>query len=120
MSTNLPTTLYTATGVFQAGSDWRVEVYVPNFPTREDADAYAAAFRVTLVDGKLFRDDGKGVDVFDDTWRDVLDTQAALVRVNTPAGEGERVNLPIAQWESEPGFNSDFQPIAWNTVRETL
>ena len=66
MSTELPVTLFTAIGVFQGGPDWIVKVAVPNFPTQEDAEAYASAFRVKLVDGKLYRDDGKGLDISTD------------------------------------------------------
>ena len=53
---------------------------VSNFPTQEDAEAYATAFRIKLVDGKLFRDDGKGVEIFVDSLRDVLDSQITVTR----------------------------------------
>lgn len=54
-------------GVFQAGPDWNVEVPVPNFSARGDADTYAQAFRIMLVDGRLPCDDGKGTGVFDES-----------------------------------------------------
>lgn len=120
MSPNMPTTLYTATGIFEAGPSWHVVVSVPNFPSEDDAKAYAEAFRIRLVDGKLFRDDGKGVDIFDDTWRDVLGSQVALVPSSASAAQSSRVDVPIAQWESEQGFSSDFKPVAWETAPETL
>jgi len=114
MSANLPATLYTAIGVFQGGLDWIVEVAVPNFPTQEDAEAYAAGFRVKLVDGKLFRDDGKGVEIFDDSWRDVLDSQITVSRVKTAGANPEPVQMPVAQWSGEPGLSGDLAPVAWH------
>lgn len=50
MSANLPATLSTAIGVFRGGADWIVEITAPNFPTQDDAEAYAASFRIKLVD----------------------------------------------------------------------
>lgn len=120
MSANLPATLYTAIGVFQGGPDWTVEVAVPNFPTQEDAEAYASAFRIKLVDGKLFRDDGKGVEVFDDSWRDVLDSHATISRARTPGADPERVELPIAQWSSDPSLSGKFEPIAWHVEQDRI
>lgn len=120
MSANLPTTLYTATGIFEAGPSWHVVVSVPNFPSEEEAKDYAGAFRIRLVDGKLFRDDGKGVDIFDDSWRDVLDNQVALVPSSASAAQSSRVDVPISQWESEPGFSRDFKPVARETSVQTL
>jgi hypothetical protein len=120
MSANLPTTLYTAIGVFQGGSDWIVEVAVPNFPTQEDAEAYAAAFRVRLVDGKLFRDDGKGVDVFDDSWRGVLDSQITVSRVKAPGADPEEVQMPVEQWSAEPSLRGNLEPVAWHVQQDKI
>jgi hypothetical protein len=120
MSTNLPVTLYTAIGVFQGDPNWIVEVCVEHFPTREDAEAYAAAFRIELVDGKLFRDDGKGVEIFDDSWRDVLDSKVSVSRVRTAGTDPEPVELPIAQWSTEPGLSGKFTPISWRIEQETI
>jgi hypothetical protein len=111
-ATKLPETLFTAVGVFQAGTDWTIEVSVPNFPTQEDAEAYAAAFRVKLVDGKLYRDDGKGVEIFDDSWRDVLDSQITVSRIQTPGAVPEHLHMPVAQWSAQPGLSGDLSPIA--------
>ena len=120
MSANLPVTLYTAIGVFQGDPDWIVEVSVEHFPTQEDAEAYAAAFRIELVDGKLFRDDGKGVDIFDDSWRDVMDSKVTVSRVRTTSADPEPVPLPIAQWTTEPGLSGKFTPISWRIDQETI
>jgi hypothetical protein len=120
MSTELPVTLYTAMGVFQGGPDWIVKVAVPNFPTQEDAEAYASAFRVKLVDGKLFRDDGKGVDIFDDSWRDVLDSQITVFGVKKAGADLVRVKMPVAQWTAEPGLSGDFSPVAWHVDQEKV
>lgn len=119
-TTKLPETLYTAIGIFEAGPEWNVEVSVPNFPTREDANAYAGAFQIMLVDGRLRRDDGKESGIFDESWREVLDSHAALFRMKAAEGVRERVDLPISQWHSAPGFVPDFQPIAWDTVPDTI
>ncbi len=119
-TTQVPNILFTAVGIFQAGSDWIVEVAVPNFPTREDAEAYAPAFRIMLVDGRQRRDDGKGTGVFDESWREVLDSQVTLLRVKAPQGEPEPVNLPIAQWQSEPGLRNEFEPVAWHVDQDKL
>lgn len=120
MSTILPATLYTAVGVFQGGPNWIVEVVVPNFTTQEDAEAYAAAFRVKLVDGKLFRDDGKGIEIFDDSWRDVLDSHITVSRVTAPGSAPEKVDLPVSQWTAEPGLNDDLAPIAWHVEQDSI
>jgi len=120
MSAELPVTLYTAFGVFQGGPNWTVEVAVPNFPTQEDAEAYAAAFRVKLVDGKLFRDDGKGVEIFDDSWRDVLDSQITVSRVQTPGAAPERLQLPVGQWAAQPGLSGDLSPVAWHVEQDKI
>ncbi|GAC1424122.1 MAG: hypothetical protein NVSMB6_25150 [Burkholderiaceae bacterium] len=120
MSANLPATLYTAVGVFQGALDWIVEVAVPNFPTIEDAEAYAAAFHVKLVDGKLFRDDGKGVEIFDESWRDVLDSQITISRAKTAGAVPELVQLPIAQWSAEPGLSGDLAPVAWHVEQDKI
>jgi hypothetical protein len=120
MSANLPAILYTAIGVFQGGPDWRVEVAVPNFPTREDAEAYAAAFRIKLVDGKLFRDDGKGVGIFDDSWRDVLDSKITVSRTKTADASPERLPMPVAQWSGEPGLSGDLTPVAWHSDQDRI
>lgn len=119
-TTKLPETLYTAVGVFQAGPGWNVEVTVPNFPTKEDAEAYAEAFRIVLADGQLRRDDGKGTGVFDESWREVLDTHATLFRVQAAGGAREPVDMPIAQWQSEPSLASDFQPISWRVEEDKI
>lgn len=120
MSANLPVTFYTAVGVFQGGPDWIVEVAVPNFPTQEDAEAYAAAFRIKLVDGKLFRDDGKGVEIFDESWRDVLDSQITVCRVKAAGAEPEPVPMPVAQWSTEPGLRGSFEPISWHVQQDKI
>jgi hypothetical protein len=120
MSTQLPVTLFTAIGVFQGGPDWTVEVAVPNFPTQEDAEAYAAAFRVKLVDGKLYRDDGKGVEIFDESWRDVLDSQITVSRVNTPGAAPEAVHVSITQWVAQPGQSGDLSPVAWHVEQDRI
>lgn len=116
----LPETLFTAVGVFQAGPRLNVEVSVPNFLTKEDAEAYAEAFRIVLADGQLRRDDGKGAGVFDESWREVLDTNATLFRVQAAGGAREPVEMPIAQWQSEPGLATDFQPIAWRVKEDKI
>lgn len=120
MSANLPATLYTAIGVFQGGPDWIVEVAVPNFPTQEEAEAYGSAFRIKLVNGKLFRDDGKGIAVFDESWRDVLDSQITVSRVKTADAEPERVDMPIARWSTEPGLSGDFAPVNWHVEQDKI
>jgi len=120
MSADLPPTLYTAIGVFQGSQDWTVDVSVPNFPTQEDAEAYAAAFRVKLVDGKLYRDDGKGVDVFDESWRDVLDSQITVSRVKTPGANAEPVQIPVTQWAAEPGLSGELSPVAWRVEQDKI
>ena len=120
MSANLPAILYTAIGVFRGAPDWMVEVAVPNFPTQEDAEAYAAAFRVKLVDGKLFRDDGKGVEIFDESWRDILDQQITVRRTNAEGAASEPVSLPVAQWPAEPGLRGEFEPISWRVQQDRI
>jgi hypothetical protein len=120
MSADLPATLYTAIGVFQGGPNWTVEVSVPNFPTQEDAEAYAAAFRVKMVDGKLYRDDGKGVEIFDESWRDVLDSQITVSRMKTPGAALEQVQLPVTQWATQPGLNGDLSPVAWHVEQDKI
>ena len=110
MTTELPKTLYTAIGVFQTPAGWTIEVAVPNFPTHEDAEAYAPAFRIRLVEGRLLRDDGKGTGVFDESWREVLDSQVTLSRIKVPGQGPEPVALPIAQWHLEPGLGAEFEP----------
>ncbi len=120
MSANLPVTLYTAIGVFRGNPDWIVEVSVEHFPTREDAEAYAAAFRIELRDGKLFRDDGKGVEIFDDSWRDVLDSKVTVSRVKPTSIAPELLPLPIAQWTTEQGLSGKFTPISWRIEQDTI
>lgn len=120
MSANLPATLYAAIGIFQGGPDWIVEVAIPNFPTQEDAEAYAAAFRVKLVDGKLFRDDGKGVDIFDDSWRDVLDSQITVAHAKTAGAAPQSVPMPISQWSGESGLSGDLVPVAWHVEQDRI
>lgn len=120
-TTDLPDTLFTAVGVFRAGADWIVEVAVPNFPTREDAEAYAPAFRIMLVDGRLRRDDGKGAGVFDESWREVLDSQLSLWKEKAPDEKGAPIDLPIERWQSEPGLSGgDFKPIAWRVDQDAI
>lgn len=120
MSADLPETLYTAIGVFQGGPDWTIEVSVPNFPTREDAEAYAAAFRVKLVDGKLYRDDGKGVEIFDDSWRDVLDSHITVSHFETPGAAATQLQIPVTQWASQPGMSGDLSPMAWRVAQDKI
>jgi Uma2 family endonuclease len=120
MSANLPATLHTAIGVFQGGPDWTVEVAVPNFPTQEDAQAYAAAFRVRLAEGKLYRDDGKGVDIFDDSGRDVLDSQITVFRAQAGGAQAAPVQMPVAQWSAEPGLSEDLKPVAWRVQQDSI
>lgn len=120
MSANLPATLYTAIGVFQGGPDWTVEVAVPNFPSQEEAEAYAAAFRIKLVDGKLFRDDGKGVGIFDDSWRDVLDSHVSVSRASVAGAQREPVNMPVARWSAEPGLSGELVPVAWRIEQDRI
>ena len=120
MSANLPATLYTAIGVFQGGSEWSVEVAVPNFPTQEDAKAYAAAFRIKMVEGKLYRDDGKGVDIFDDSWRDVLDSQITVSRAQGAGAESESVHMPVQQWSNENGLGGELAPVAWRVQQDRI
>lgn len=120
MSANLPAALYTAIGIFQGGPEWTVEVAVPNFPTQEDAEAYAAAFRIKLVKGKLYRDDGKGVDVFDDSWRDVLDSQITVSRAQVAGAKPEPVQMAVAQWSAEPGLRGDFMPVGWHVQQDRI
>jgi hypothetical protein len=120
MSANLPATLYTAIGVFQGGADWIVEIAVPNFPTQEDAEAYAAAFRIKLVDGKLFRDDGKGVEIFDVSWRYVLDSQITVSRVQVAGAEPEAVKMPVRQWSAEPGLSGNLEAVAWHVQQDRI
>ena len=120
MSTELPITLYPAIGAFQSGANWIVVVTVPNFPTKGDAEAYAAAFRIRFVDGRLYRDDGKGIGMFDDSWREVLDSQVTISRVKTPGQESVVVARPIAEWHLEPGLIGDFEPVAWHVEQEKI
>lgn len=120
MSANLPAVLYTAIGAFQGGPGWTVEVAVPNFPTEDDAQAYAAAFRVRLVEGKLYRDDGKGVDIFDDTWRDVLDSQITVFRTQVTGSGPEPVPMPVAQWPAEPGLSGDLRPVSSRVQQDRI
>jgi hypothetical protein len=120
MSANLPAALYTAIGVFRGGEDWTVEVAVPNFPTQDDAEGYAAAFRVKLVDGKLFRDDGKGVEIFDESWRDVLDSQITVSRVKAAGAEPEPVQMPVGQWSAEPGLSGNLEAVAWHVQQDSI
>lgn len=120
MNTKMPESLFTAVGVFQAGLSWIIGVAVPNFPTKEDAEAYAPAFRIKLVDGRLRRDDGKGAGVFDESWREVLDSQVTLFRAKAMGANPEPADLPIAQWHLEPSLSGDFMPIAWHVERNAI
>lgn len=120
MNIKMPATLFTAIGVFQAATNWIIEVAVPNFPTREDAEAYAPAFRIKFNNGRLYRDDGKGVDVFDDSWREVLDSQITLSLMKPPGQDHELVILPIEQWHSMPGLLGDFQPVDWRVEQDRI
>ena len=120
MSTNMPVSLYTAIGVFKGGSDLTIEVDVPNFSTKDDAEAYAMAFRIILVDGKLYRDDGKGTGIFDESWREVQDAQITISQEKTTGGEDRPLNISIAQWSSVPGLSGDFAPIAWHVKEDTM
>ncbi|MFL6718081.1 MAG: hypothetical protein ACJ8G3_17170, partial [Burkholderiaceae bacterium] len=83
-------------------------------------EAYAAAFRVKLVDGKLYRDDGKGVDIFDDSWRDVLDSQITISRVQRAGAESKPVHMPVQQWSAEPGLGGDLVPVAWRVQQDRI
>lgn len=116
----MPKTLFTAIGAFQSAANWVVEVAVPNFPTQEDAAAYAPAFRIKLVDGRLLRDDGKGTGVFDDSWREVLDSQVTVSRMTAPGQKPESVELPIAQWRLEPGLSGEFEPVGSHVEQEAI
>ena len=120
MTTEMPVTLYTAIGRFKGAQGWNVEVAVPNFSSEDDAKAYAEAFRIRLVDGQLFRDDGKGIGIFDDSWREVLDSQVTLSRTGASDQNSESSDLQIAQWHLEPGLSAEFDPAAWDTVAESI
>ena len=119
MNTNLPVSLYTATGIFKGGADLTIEVDVPNFSTKDDAEAYAMAFRIMLIDGKLYRDDGKGTGVFDESWREVQDSQILILQGKTADGGDRPMNVAIAQWSSVPGLRGDFAPNAWHVKEDT-
>lgn len=120
MNTNLPVSLYTVTGVFKGGSNLTIAVNVPNFSTRDDAEAYAMAFRVKLVDGKLYRDDGKGTGIFDESWREVQDSQITISQEKTTEVRDLPLSISVAQWSSVPGLSGDFAPNAWHVEQDTI
>lgn len=92
----------------------------PNFPTKVDAKPYAAAFCIKLVDGELFRDDGKGVEIFNESWRDVLDLQITVSRVKAAAAKPEPVQMPVRQWSAEPGLSGNLEAVAWHVQQDSI
>ena len=120
MNTNRPVDLYTATGVFKGDSAMTIEVNVPNFSTREDAEAYAMAFQIKLVDGKLYRDDGKGTGIFDESWREVPDSQITVSQENTEGIESRPPTIATLQRSSVPALRGDFTLHAWHVKQDTI
>jgi hypothetical protein len=123
MTAQLPEKLFTAIGTFQRGADLRVEVAVPNFPTLEEAENYAKAFRITHTGTTLLRDDGLGSGLFDETSREVLDSHVRWLRKN-PAQDGADAFLPVEMAISglaqQPGANDEFVPVAWRVEEDRL
>lgn len=121
MTVALPENLYTAIGTFQGGPDLRVDVAVPNFPTRQEAEDYARAFRIKRADGLLLRDDGMGSGLFDETSREVLDSQVVVSRKPPQAGSAdgyEPAAMTIAQLAQIPDLNDELVPVAWRVEEE--
>ena len=73
-----------------------------------------------LVNGRLRRDDGKGSGVFDESWREVLDSQLSLWRAKAPGEKAESPELPVERWQSEPTLISDFTPVAWRVDEDKI
>ena len=120
MNINPPVDLYTATGVFKGGSEMTIEVNVPNFSTREDAEAYAMAFQIKLVDGKLYRDDGKGTGIFDESWREVPDSQITVSQENTGGIENRPLTIATPEWSNVPALSGDFASHAWHVKKDSI
>ena len=120
MNATQSVSLYTATRVFKGGSDLTIEVDVPNFSTRDDAEAYAMVFRIRIVDGRLYREDGKNTGIFDDSWREVPDSQITVSQVTIAGVEVRPSTTAVAQWLSVSGLNCDFTPHAWHVEQGTI
>ena len=121
MTAPLPAKLYTAIGTFQRGQDLRVDVSVPNFPTQQEAENYAQAFRISHANETLLRDDGMGSGLFDETSREVLDSQVAWHRKNPEQDSADafaQVEMTIAQLD--PGSDEDFIPVGWRVEEDRL
>ena len=123
MTAQLPEKLFTAIGTFERGPDLRIDVAVPNFPTPQEAENYAQAFRIRHADGKLLRDDGMGSGLFDETSREVLDSQVtwhgAQARRNGTDGAAPQT-MAIAQLADDAGSNGEFVPVAWRVEEDRL
>ena len=123
MTAQLPEKLFTAIGTFERGPDLRIDVAVPNFPTPQEAENYAQAFRIRHADGKLLRDDGMGSGLFDETSREVLDSQVTWHRAGATANGADGVApdaMTIAQLAEDVGSNGDFVPVAWRVEEDRL
>ncbi len=123
MTAQLPEKLFTAVGTFQRGADLRVDVAVPNFPTPEEAENYAQAFRIKQAGEKLLRDDGMGSGLFDETSREVLDSHVRWLR-KRPAQDSadafEPVEMAISALAQDPGSDDEFVPVAWRVEEDRL
>ena len=123
MTAQLPEKLFTAIGTFERGPDLRIDVAVPNFPTPQEAENYAQAFRIRHTDGKLLRDDGMGSGLFDETSREVLDSQVtwqgAQASRNGADGAAPQA-MTIAQLAEDAGSNGEFVPVAWRVEEDRL
>lgn len=73
-----------------------------------------------LFDGRLRRGDGKGSNVFDESWREMLDSQLSLWRAKAPGDKAEPTELPVERWQSEPALIGDFTPIAWRVDEDSI
>ena len=123
MTAQLPEKLFTAVGTFQRGDDLRVEVAVPNFPTPQEAENYAQAFRIRQAGGKLLRDDGMGSGLFDETSREVLDSHVRCLRKEPAQGGAEAfepVEMAISELAQVTGSDDEFVPVAWRVEEDRL
>lgn len=123
MSVALPEKLFTAVGTFAHAAGLRIEVAVPNFPTRQEAEDYARDFAIKLDQGLLVRNDGKAGGLFDEDPREVLDSQVTISRKAQDAGNAdapEPVTMTIAQLVREIGPEAAFEPVASHVEEDRI
>ena len=77
---------HAAIGIFQGEANWSITIRVAGFGSKSDAEHYAGNFRITLRDGRLYRDHADGCAREDRPWIEVPDEDVSLSRLKPAAG----------------------------------